>query len=129
MNNMPPATIHQSPIARLRCTTEWQARLLYPTARQANHLRRASALTLLLILVLQVLPLTLSQAQSNSGNGPLQASPTPCGSQYQVTAGTGAIVPGTTDIGNHADDAITMISLPFPYQLYNATFTTANVDS
>ena len=43
--------------------------------------------------------------------------------------GTGTIVPGTTDIGNHIDDGTTAITLPFSYQLYGQTFTGANISS
>jgi N-acetylneuraminic acid mutarotase len=38
-------------------------------------------------------------------------------------------VPGTTDIGNHCEDCVTNVSLPFAYQLYDQTFTSANVSS
>jgi N-acetylneuraminic acid mutarotase len=51
-------------------------------------------------------------------------------SDYVVTTFSGAsIVPGTTDIGNHCDDCITTISLPFPVQFYDHVFTSANVFS
>ena len=50
-------------------------------------------------------------------------TPTPCVGQYTITQIAGSIVPGTTDIGNHADDQVTTISLPFPYTLYDQTFT------
>ena len=45
------------------------------------------------------------------------------------TQSTAAIVPGTTDTGNHCDDCTTLIALPFPYILYDQTFTTARVSS
>ncbi|MDQ6782642.1 MAG: hypothetical protein M3063_04190, partial [Actinomycetota bacterium] len=49
---------------------------------------------------------------------------------YAVTSSTGAaIVPGTTDVGNHCDDCTTAITLPFGFQLYDRVFTTANVSS
>jgi len=38
-------------------------------------------------------------------------------------------VPGTVDTGNHIDDGTTPITLPFPYTVYDQTFTGANVDS
>jgi len=38
-------------------------------------------------------------------------------------------VPGTVDTGNHCDDCTTQIALPFPYELYNPTFTSAWVSS
>jgi hypothetical protein len=54
------------------------------------------------------------------------ASPIPC-DNYVTTTGTGSIVPGTTDAGNHCDDCATPITFPFPVTLYGYTFTTANV--
>ena len=38
-------------------------------------------------------------------------------------------MPGTTDIGNHGDDTVTTIALPFPYTLYDQTFTSINLSS
>ena len=52
------------------------------------------------------------------------ATATPCAGQYTITQIGGSIVPGTTDIGNHGDDTVTTIALPFPYTLYDQTFTT-----
>ena len=43
--------------------------------------------------------------------------------------GGAAIVPGTTDTGNHADDLVTPVTLPFSYSLYDMTFTAVNVSS
>ena len=48
---------------------------------------------------------------------------------YTITQIGGSIVPGTTDIGNHGDDTVTTIALPFPYALYGTTFTTVNLSS
>jgi Tol biopolymer transport system component len=49
---------------------------------------------------------------------------------YAFTPSNGAsIVPGTTDVGNHCDDCVTAIALPFTYQLYDQSFTTAYVSS
>ena len=31
-------------------------------------------------------------------------------------------MPGTTDIGNHGDDQVTTVALPFSYSLYDQTF-------
>src|SRR5438552_2131650 len=55
-------------------------------------------------------------------------TPTPC-VQYVITQIGGGIVPGTTDIGNHCDDCITTIALPFSYTLYDLTFTSVNLSS
>ncbi|MFZ3374952.1 MAG: hypothetical protein WA183_05315 [Chthoniobacterales bacterium] len=43
--------------------------------------------------------------------------------------GTGTIVPGTTDTGNHTNDGTTPLALPFPVQLYGQTFNPANLCS
>ncbi len=57
-------------------------------------------------------------------------TPTPCGGgNYSAVAGAATIVPGATDIGNHCDDCQTTVSLPFPFQLYDQTFTTVDVES
>ncbi len=56
------------------------------------------------------------------GSGPL--------GDYTIETQTGQpIIPGTTNIGNSCDDCTTPISLPFPVQLYDGTFNTANVSS
>ncbi len=51
------------------------------------------------------------------------------GTNYVITAGTDAIVPGTTDIGNHGDDVVTTISLPFPVTFYSSTYSAVAVSS
>ena len=49
--------------------------------------------------------------------------PCPVCPPYLTATSTGnAIVPGTTDIGNHCDDCTTPITLPFPVTLYGTTF-------
>ncbi len=56
-------------------------------------------------------------------------TPTVC-TNYGFTTSTGAsIAPGTTDIGNHGDDAATTINLPFAYSLYGQSFSAASVNS
>src|SRR5205823_13793650 len=40
-----------------------------------------------------------------------------------------SMVPGTTDIGNHTDDGATTITLPFAYNLYGTSFTSASATS
>src|SRR5439155_11565214 len=52
---------------------------------------------------------------------------TPCGLTINQISGT--IVPGTTDIGNHCDDCVTTITLPFSFTLYDQTFIAANLSS
>jgi hypothetical protein len=58
-------------------------------------------------------------------------TPTICGatSEYTYATGSGTIVPGTTDTGNHCDDCLTTITLPFSYVLYDQSFTSAQVSS
>ena len=48
---------------------------------------------------------------------------------YEFTTGADAIVPGDTDIGNHADDVDIQVTLPFPFTLYDQTFTSVLVSS
>src|SRR4029077_16180800 len=58
-------------------------------------------------------------------------TPTPtatCG-VYTITQIGDSIVPGTTDIGNHGDDTVVTIALPFAYTLYDQTFTSINLSS
>jgi len=57
------------------------------------------------------------------------ATATPCVGNYTVAQIGGSIVPGTTDSGNHGDDQVTNIPLPFSYTLYDQTFTSVNVSS
>src|SRR5213075_153792 len=46
-----------------------------------------------------------------------------------ITGGTDPIVPGTTDTGNHCDDCITTIALPFSFQLYGNSYSSVNASS
>jgi hypothetical protein len=48
---------------------------------------------------------------------------------YAIAQIGGTIVPGTTDTGNHCDDCTTAVALPFPYTLYDQTYSIVNVDS
>ena len=50
-----------------------------------------------------------------SGNYTVEGCP-PQG--YATATGTGTIIPGGTDIGNHCDDCNTMVNLPFPVSVY-----------
>jgi hypothetical protein len=61
-----------------------------------------------------------------SGNYTVSGCPP---SQYTITAGTDAIVPGTTDSGSHCDDCITMVPLPFTFHLYDQMYTAVNLSS
>jgi choice-of-anchor B domain-containing protein len=44
---------------------------------------------------------------------------------YQYAAATATIIPGVTDVGNHCDDCVTTVSLPFPVMLYDQSFSTS----
>ena len=55
-------------------------------------------------------------------------TPIPCAGLTIIQI-SGSIVPGTTDIGNHGDDQVTTIALPFPFTLYGQTFTSINLSS
>ncbi len=62
-------------------------------------------------------------------NTPAPPTPTAC-ANYTIAQSTGAtIVPGTTSIGNNCDDCTTLITPPFPIQLYERTFNSAYVSS
>src|SRR5205814_5680078 len=71
-----------------------------------------------------------STPTATATNTPLPAPTCGSGSNYVISQSTGvAIVPGTTDTGNHCDDCTTNIALPFAYSLYGQSFTSANVSS
>ncbi len=48
---------------------------------------------------------------------------------YDIAQIGDSIVPGTVDIGNHGDDQVTTIPLPFSYTLYDQTYTAINLSS
>jgi hypothetical protein len=48
---------------------------------------------------------------------------------YDIAQVGGSIVPGTTDIGNHCDDCVTTVALPFSYSLYDQTYNAINLSS
>ncbi len=70
-------------------------------------------------------------ATSTPGGPTATATATACplGQTYNVAVSAATFVPGVTDTGNHTDDGGTLITLPFAYQLYDTTFTTATVGS
>ncbi len=52
------------------------------------------------------------------------------GSGYTMVTSSGAsIVPGTVDVGNHCDDCVTSIALPFSFTFYGTPFASAYVSS
>ena len=77
---------------------------------------------------------TATPTPSDPGGTPTStptATPTPMQTccQYVTSSGTGTIVPGIIDTGNHCDNCLTKITFPFPVQFYNETFTQAYVSS
>jgi Beta-propeller repeat len=57
------------------------------------------------------------------------ATPVQTCCQHLTTSGTGTIVPGTVDIGNHCDNCLTIVTFPFPVQFYDSSITQAYVNS
>src|SRR5207249_4317186 len=53
----------------------------------------------------------------------------PPSDHYTISQITASIVPGTTDTGNHGDDTVVTIPLPFSYALYDQTFSSINLSS
>jgi hypothetical protein len=101
-------------------------------------------LLVLLFALIQLMPIAFgqrnlgktaaaSQAQAWTGadgvvNGAINA---PAGGtcMYVIAQIGGAIVPGTVDTGNHGDDQVVTIALPFSYTLYDQTFASINLSS
>ena len=78
-------------------------------------------------------PLPSPAPQLVTPTGTVTPTPTatlnPC-LQYRFTPTTGAtLVPGTDDSHNHCDDCTSALTLPFAYQLYDQSFTTARIYS
>ena len=48
---------------------------------------------------------------------------------YTIIQMTGTVVPGTTDTGNHCDNCVTSLALPFAYTLYDLQFSSLQVGS
>src|SRR5262249_12717476 len=92
----------------------------------SGYILRTSAAALLLLCGVVALSsasnpkLPTSQNNSAFGVNARGSSPSDCmPNDYTITTGSGTIVPGTTDTGNHADDSITVIALPFPVTFYD----------
>jgi hypothetical protein len=108
-----------------------------------RYLRWIPFLLLLLFLFVQLMPRALGQRQLGNkssdaevpsaiqpsiSSAPLGTPPGVC-TGYVIGQIAGGFVSGTTDIGNHCDDCATLISLPFPYTLYDHIFTSVHVNS
>jgi len=48
---------------------------------------------------------------------------------YAITSSTGTYVSGVTDIGNHGDEVMTTVALPFPVTVWGITYTSVNASS
>ncbi|MBS0196922.1 MAG: hypothetical protein JSR77_09200 [Planctomycetes bacterium] len=49
---------------------------------------------------------------------------------FNLAASTGAsITPGTTDIGNHCDDCVNTVALPFPFTVYGVPYNSVSASS
>jgi hypothetical protein len=72
---------------------------------------------------------TASPSPTPTATPTATATPTVSPCQIAIHQITGTIVPGTVDIGNHGDDQVTTIALPFPFTLYDQTFNSVNLSS
>jgi uncharacterized repeat protein (TIGR01451 family) len=72
-------------------------------------------------------PINLTVAFTYTGGSDSWPFNPPVGNTgYVITTSTGAsIVPGIDDTGNHADDGVTSINLPFPFTFYGQSFNSA----
>ncbi|MFL5732466.1 MAG: hypothetical protein ACJ78Q_04635, partial [Chloroflexia bacterium] len=104
-----------------------------------NHDQVTHALRGVLYAAFAMLSLLLVSGASAAPSGSLpsavrqqpQLTLPPCTptEPYTVTQTTGAIVPGVADVGNHCEDCVTTITLPFTYALYGTSFTRAALSS
>jgi hypothetical protein len=78
---------------------------------------------------------TLSPTPTRTNTATATRTPTatacvPGTTDYQYAAATATIIAGVTDVGNHCDDCVTNVTLPFPVMLYDQSFSTSiNVSS
>jgi hypothetical protein len=102
----------------------------------SGYILRGSAAALLFLCVVVALSSAINPKSSTSqnnaafgvnghGNSPSDCMP----NDYTITTGSGTIVPGTTDTGNHADQGITPIALPFPVTFYDETFFSVGISA
>ena len=74
-------------------------------------------------------PLRAAAPQAQHGGGPAAGAPLVCTTGYTYSIGTGSFVPGATDTGNHCDDCVSHITLPFPVSLYGQSYSDGYVSS
>jgi hypothetical protein len=60
-----------------------------------------------------------------ASNTPTATACVPGQTDYVFAAATATIIAGVTDVGNHCDDCVTTVSLPFPVMLYDQSFSTS----
>jgi hypothetical protein len=60
---------------------------------------------------------------------PPTPTPTACTTIYSISPGTGVVVPGIDDSAVHCDDCMRTVTLPFPFSIYNHSFSTASLGS
>ena len=96
------------------------------TVRFTLHMNFGGALT----ATLGAQAITANTCNGNAAfTGNYTVEGCPPSDHYTIAQIGGSIVPGTTDIGNHGDDTVTTIALPFSYSLYDQTFTSINLSS
>jgi hypothetical protein len=101
----------------------------------SGYILRSSAAALLFLCVVglsSAITPKFPTSQNNiafgmNGHGSSPSDCTP--NDYTITTGSGTIVPGTIDSGNHTDDGITFIALPFPVTFYEQTFFSVGISS
>lgn len=74
-------------------------------------------------------PVEFALSISYTGGSGDFAFVTDSSSDYVLTTGSGSLVAGATDIGNHGDDTVTTIALPFPVTFYETTYTSVVLSS
>src|SRR5436309_1667612 len=96
----------------------------------SGYILRSSAVALLFLCVVVALSSAINpKFPTSQNNTAFGVNGFGACNDYTITTGTGTIVPGTTDTGNHFDDGITPIALPFPVTFYDQIFFSVNISS
>src|SRR5439155_11225433 len=113
----------------------------------SGYILRSSAVALLFLCIVVALSSATNPkfptSQNNTAfgvnghgilpSGGVTPTPTPTATcmpnDYTITTDSGTIVPGVSDTGNHCDDCITPIALPFPVTFYDQTFFSVGISS
>ena len=72
---------------------------------------------------------TPTASPSPTATATATATPTPVCCQFQTAPTNLLLAAGVVDIGNHCDDCTTVVTFPFPVNIYGLTFFQANVSS